>query len=194
MSFLLTAGWIPCCIYGSVPAFWLIIHPYADFWRRRHREGKPVYQFLIPIWVSMWVVLYAATYPLRGILLYHLRWSWVLTLIFFATGSFVYARAGKGFSVPQLIGFQELKPDRHRPELIVSGVREHVRHPFYLAHICQMLGFSLGTGLASCWVLTGFAIVTGAIMIRHEEQELIGRFGDSYRQYQQRVPAIVPKW
>jgi len=142
----------------------------------------------------MWVVLYAATYPLRGVLLYRMHGSWVFTLIFLAAGSFVYVRAGNGFSLFQLIGYQEIKPDQHRPQLVVSGVREHVRHPFYLAHICQMLGFSIGTGLAACWILTGFAIITGAIMIHHEERELVSRFGESYREYQQRVPAILPRF
>jgi protein-S-isoprenylcysteine O-methyltransferase Ste14 len=45
-----------------------------------------------------------------------------------------------------------------------------------------------------CWVLTAFAIVTGAIMIRTEEKELVERFGEAYRDYQQEVPAIVPRW
>ena len=37
------------------------------------------------------------------------------------------------------------------------------------------------------------AIVTGAVMIRAEERELLTRFGEEYRAYQRRVPAIVPK-
>ena len=40
-----------------------------------------------------------------------------------------------------------------------------VQHPVYLAHLCEMLAWSVGTGLAVCWGLTAFAVVTGAVMI-----------------------------
>jgi protein-S-isoprenylcysteine O-methyltransferase Ste14 len=68
-----------------------------------------------------------------------------------------------------------------------------VRHPVYLAHLCEMLAWSVGTGLAVCWMLTAFAIVTGALMIRLEDNELENRFGEEYRQYRVKVPALLPK-
>ena len=39
-----------------------------------------------------------------------------------------------------------------------------------------------------------FAAITGAIMIRREDAELEQRFGDIYRQYRDRVPALLPKF
>jgi protein-S-isoprenylcysteine O-methyltransferase Ste14 len=42
-------------------------------------------------------------------------------------------------------------------------------------------------------VLVVFALATGWIMVRREEDELISRFGDTYRQYQERVPALLPR-
>jgi len=152
-----------------------------------------VYQFLVPIWVAMLAVLYAATYPLRNIFLYGVRWSWVPGLLFFILGTVLYSKGHYRFSFSQLVGFHELKPDQHPPQLSVEGIRGRVRHPVYLAHLCQMLAFSITTGLASCWVLVGFALITGGAMIRAEESELIGRFGESYREYQQRVPMLIPR-
>ncbi len=55
-----------------------------------------------------------------------------------------------------------------------------------------MLAWSIGTGLAVCYALTAFAVVTGAIMIRLEDKELEQRFGAEYIQYRQRVPAVIP--
>ena len=56
-----------------------------------------------------------------------------------------------------------------------------------------MLAWSLGTGLAVCWALTAFAILTGAFMIAMEDRELEKRFGEEYREYRLAVPAILPK-
>jgi protein-S-isoprenylcysteine O-methyltransferase Ste14 len=56
-----------------------------------------------------------------------------------------------------------------------------------------MLAWSAGTGLAVCWALTAFAMVTGAVMIRMEDAELEQRFGDSYRAYRNSVPAVLPR-
>jgi protein-S-isoprenylcysteine O-methyltransferase Ste14 len=56
-----------------------------------------------------------------------------------------------------------------------------------------MLAWSVGTGLVVCWVLTAFAIVTGAVMIGMEDAELEKRFGEEFRSYRANVPAVVPR-
>ena len=66
--------------------------------------------------------------------------------------------------------------------------------PVYLAHLCEMLAWSAGTGLVVCWVLTGFAVATGAVMIRMEDAELENRFGERFAMYRKRVPAVLPRW
>jgi protein-S-isoprenylcysteine O-methyltransferase Ste14 len=55
-----------------------------------------------------------------------------------------------------------------------------------------MLAWSAGTGLAVCWALTAFAMVTGAVMIRMEDAELEQRFGEEYARYRRAVPAVIP--
>jgi protein-S-isoprenylcysteine O-methyltransferase Ste14 len=47
--------------------------------------------------------------------------------------------------------------------------------------------------LVVCWVLTGFAVATGMIMVRREDRELEQRFGERYRAYRQKVPSVIPK-
>src|SRR5438034_863499 len=71
--------------------------------------------------------------------------------------------------------------------------RARVRHPVYLGHLCEMLAWSVGTGLVVCWLLTGFAMVTGAVMIQMEDAELEKRFGEAYAAYRERVPAVLPR-
>ena len=77
---------------------------------------------------------------------------------------------------------------------MTTGIRAPVRHPVYLAHLCEMLAWSVGTGLVVYWLLTGFAMITGAVMIRMEEAELEQRFGEEYQRYRSSVPAILPRF
>ena len=105
----------------------------------------------------------------------------------------MYAKSGNGFSAKQLGGMPELHAGHGEQRLVTNGIRAHVRHPVYLAHLCEMLAWSIGTGLAVCWALTAFAIATGAVMIRMEDAELEKRFGDSYRAYRNSVPAVLPR-
>ena len=111
----------------------------------------------------------------------------------FTFGIFIYSLAGAHFSLSQLGGLPELRPNRGDGRLVTTGIRSRVRHPVYLAHLCEMLAWSVGTGLAVCWILTGFAILTGAVMIRMEDAELAKRFGREYRQYRSSVPSVFPR-
>ena len=76
---------------------------------------------------------------------------------------------------------------------MTTGIRARVRHRVYLGHLCEMVAWSMGTGLVVCWLLTGFAIVTGAVMIQMEDKELEKRFGEEYQRYRDGVPALLPR-
>jgi protein-S-isoprenylcysteine O-methyltransferase Ste14 len=97
------------------------------------------------------------------------------------------------FSLIQLGGLPEILHHHSRQHLVTTGIRARVRHPVYLGHLCEMLAWSLGTGLAVCWALTALAITTGAFMIRMEDEELENRFSEEFRQYRATVPAVLPK-
>src|SRR5580692_10834411 len=160
---LQTIGWIACVIYATIPSFWLLIHPRVEFWRSRPRSP---YRILLPAWIAMWLLL--------------------------AVGLILYKFSGSGFSPAQLGGLPELLSDHSQQHLVTTGIRARVRHPVYLGHLCEMLAWSTGTGLTVCWALTAFAVVTGAVMIRLEDNELENRFGEEYCRYRSTVPAVLP--
>jgi len=187
------AGWLACAVYSTIPAFWFMIHPFAERWRARHVSGRSPYVVLIPVWVAMWAIMALATRSWRHVALYSGAWTWVPAVLLFAIGITLYAKSGKGFSAKQLGGMPELHGADPDQRLATDGIRAHVRHPVYLAHLCEMLAWSVGTGLAVCWTLTAFAIATGAVMIHMEDAELEKRFGDAYRRYRDKVPAIFPR-
>ncbi len=190
IRFLQLAGWLVCIPYSSIPAFWLMIHPQADYWRSR--KYSP-YLVLLPVWMGIWILLGLITFRWRGVTLYSTPWGWAPAVILFGFGFWLYSRSGGHFSAAQLGGFAELRPAEHRQQLVTTGIRAQVRHPVYLAHLCEMLAWSIGTGLVVCYGFTAFAVVTGAVMMRMEDAELEARFGEEYVAYRERVPAVLPR-
>jgi len=140
----------------------------------------------------MWVGLGALTGHWRNLGLYTASWSWIPAAVLFAIGFYLYVRSGAHFSWAQLGGLPEVRANHRQDRLITTGIRARVRHPVYLAHLCEMVAWSIGTGLIVCWVLTAFAIATGAVMIRMEDAELEERFGEEFLIYRSKVPAILP--
>jgi protein-S-isoprenylcysteine O-methyltransferase Ste14 len=183
-------GWLACVIYATIPSFWLVIHPRAEYWRSRMRSP---YRALIPLWMGMWLALSVITAPWRNLVLYNAAWAWGPAAMLFAGGLWIYKRSAAGFSPAQLGGFPEVVSGHREQRLVTTGIRARIRHPVYLGHLCEMLAWSLSTGLAVCYGLTAFALLSGAIMIGLEDQELERRFGKPYQQYKRKTPAIWPR-
>jgi protein-S-isoprenylcysteine O-methyltransferase Ste14 len=190
LTLLRTVAWIACVVYSTIPAFWLLIHPRAEFWRSHRRSP---YRILLPIWIAMWATVGAITAPWRGLALYENPWTWIPAASLFCAGLVLYKLSHSDFSLSQLSGLPEIRHNHSRQRLVTTGIRARVRHPVYLGHLCEMLAWSVGTGLAVCWALTAFAIITGVLMIRMEDNELEKRFGREYLAYRKKVPAILFK-
>ncbi len=190
MQVLRTLGWLVCVVYSTIPSFWLMVHPRAHRWRSRERSP---FRVLVPAWITMWIAMGSLTGPWRRVALYSTRWSWIPAVGLFTVGIFVYWQSGAHFSWAQLGGLPEVRANHREHRLVTTGIRSRVRHPVYLGHLCEMIAWSIGTGLLVCWLLTSFAIATGAVMIRMEDAELEKRFGDAFARYRQNVGAVFPK-
>jgi protein-S-isoprenylcysteine O-methyltransferase Ste14 len=190
MLFLRTIAWIVCVIYSTIPSFWLLIHPRAESWRSRRQSP---YKILLPLWIGLWIGMAATTAAWRAVPIYENRWTWIPAVLLFCAGLILYKLSHSHFSIEQLSGLPEIVRGHSQQRLVTTGIRARVRHPIYVGHLCEMLAWSVGTGLAVCWSLTVWAIVTGWIMIKMEDRELEKRFGDEYRDYRSAVPALVPR-
>lgn len=168
-----------------------MVHPRAERWRASDRSP---FRVLIPAWITMWVGAGALTGPWRTVQLYSTPWSWAIAVLLFLMGIYVYSCAGAHFSLAQLGGLPEIRTGHQDDRLVTTGIRARVRHPVYLAHLCEMLAWSMGTSLLVCWLLTGFAVVTGAVMVGMEDAELEERFGEQFRDYRRRVPTLLPRF
>ncbi len=189
MLALCTAAWMIAIVYATVPSYWLLVHPQIDFWRARRARLIVVG----PLWIGLWLIVAAITWPWRVLALYRTPWTWIPAVALIFTGLAIYTQARHGFSTDQVLGRSELQPQQHEQRLHTSGIRGRVRHPYYLGHLCELLGWTIGTGLLVLYALTGFALLTGALMIAAEERELEARFGQAYREYKRQVPALLPR-
>jgi protein-S-isoprenylcysteine O-methyltransferase Ste14 len=189
-SVLNGVAWLVCVVYSTIPSFWFMVHPFAEKWRARQRSP---YRILLPAWMGMWVVAASITWRWRRVVFYESGWLWIPAACLFACGIYLYSQAGRNFSAKHLGGIPEVHGRSSEQRLVTDGIRSRVRHPVYLAHLCEMLAWSLGTGLAVCWGLTACAVATGAVMVHLEDAELEKRFGDRYRDYKRAVPAVFPR-
>lgn len=81
---------------------------------------------------------------------------------------------------------------KQQHELIRSGPYRWVRHPIYTGLLIAFVGTALTVGQ---WRgILGVVIVYLTLRMKSamEERYMLETFGDSYRQYQHEVPALVP--
>ena len=190
LGVLRSLAWLACIVYSTFPAFWLLIHSRVEYWRSR--RWSP-YRAIVPLWIAGWIVIALISAPWRQLVLYHTAWLWMPAIVLFILGFWIYRKAGLNFSKDQLYGLSELTAEHSEQRLVTTGIRARIRHPVYLGHLCEMLAWSVVSGLLVCYALTVLAMVTGAFMIRREDAELQNRFGDSFREYRDSVPALLPK-
>jgi len=158
MHVLRTLAWLACIVYSTIPLFWLMIHPRAHRWRAR--QASP-FLVLVPMRLLIWVGMAALTSPWRNATFYSTPWTWFPDCSHLPQ-ALSSIQPQERPSVGHNPGLPEVRAGHRDDRLITTGIRSRVRHPVYLSHLCDMLAWSLGTGLAVCWLLTALSIATGA--------------------------------
>ncbi|HZR27152.1 MAG TPA: methyltransferase [Terriglobales bacterium] len=183
---ILLVAWIVGIIYSTIPFFWLMVHPFAGFWRR-HRSP---FRILLPLWILLWVAVGAATWPWHSVTLYVTPWTWIAAALFFLAGFSVYRRIRSNLGVHIVLGLAELRPQEHEQKLVTTGMYARTRHPIYLAHLCMLLAWTVGSGLLVNYCLLLSALISGGVMIALEERELAKRFGEQFLEYKRSTRLI----
>ena len=177
-------------VYAAVPVFWFLVHPLVDFWRRQKRSP---YWLLVPAQLATIALGLLLTWPWHEEALYSTPYAWFATVPFVVAAAAIFRRVKGHLSNQQLVGRNELAPERFEQRLVTTGPFARVRHPVYAAHFLMLLGWTVGSGLLVCYAMVGFSLAAGTIMITLEERELERRFGEPYREYKRRVPAFLPR-
>lgn len=78
-------------------------------------------------------------------------------------------------------------------DLIVTGAYRYVRHPIYASMFWMFLMSACLVGTFPGWVIGSVLFIVGTeIRVRAEDRLLRERFGDTFLEWQRRVPAYLP--
>lgn len=169
-----------------IPIYWLILHPFNSFWRRRVRAA---------FWfagLTAWITGPALLWHYRRELLSATRPSWFAIAAGFAmiaVEGYLFVRVERELGSRRLVGHAELTGTG---EMFSSGLYAHVRHPRYAGMFSALIGAALLAGTRVLWIVLLLWWPFALIAIRLEEKELAARFGASYESYRKRVPAFLP--
>lgn len=79
-------------------------------------------------------------------------------------------------------------------KLLTTGVFSRVRHPMYSSLVLIVLGIAIASGVLIALIPAIVIAVLNLLTAFKEEEFLIEKFGDEYREYMKRVPyRFVPK-
>lgn len=126
---------------------------------------------------------------------------------FLALGIQALGVAGMAYSIyqldfPHFAGLRQLagwlkhterrsESDTSTSRLVVDGLHRYVRHPLYTSSLIVLW-------LISPMTVNRLAFVAGAALYFYtgsifEERKLAAEFGEAYREYQRRVPRLIPR-
>ena len=81
---------------------------------------------------------------------------------------------------------------KEQHELIQTGPYSLVRHPIYSGLLLAFLGTAIVHGELRGFIGFPLAVLGWAFKLRQEESFMVQQFGSVYRDYKQRVKALVP--
>lgn len=176
-------------LYGALHS-WLAGESCKAWVARRWPRLRPAYRLLynllalLSLWLPLWLT---ARHP--GAALWH--WpGWI------AWPAAVVAVAGYLWSLRWYDGLDFLGLRQWRQGgmataegLVLSPLHRHVRHPWYALGLLLLWTRDLNAAwLTSALVVTVYLLVGSWL----EERKLLRLYGEAYRRYRQRVPALVP--
>ncbi len=89
-------------------------------------------------------------------------------------------------------GSETLSPSKNTE--MYGGIYKYIRHPQTLGEFPTFVALSFALNSWFLIIISAlFIILYTPIMIHYEEEDLIRRFGDNYRKYQENTGALFPK-
>jgi protein-S-isoprenylcysteine O-methyltransferase Ste14 len=173
-----------------VPLFWIPVHCLTPYFRK-----LGIFTYILP--AVTWLPVAWLLYSSRALLLrYTVDMPWALRgigALTFIAGMLLQIWTLRLLGTAGIMGLPEVT---HLVEggIVTEGPFSVIRHPTYASHTLMYAGVFLITGVIAVGIITVFdLLIVNAVVIPLEDRELIGRFGNAYRKYKERVPAFFPR-
>lgn len=171
--------------------FWLLIHPFARFWRRL--GPRPTYLISGVLFSLLVLALFRFRTPLMGP---DLGTNWSLFLvgcILYFISAWISIVTRRQLDNRTFAGLPEISPEESKGVLLQEGIYSVVRHPRYVSVIIGIAGFVMVVNYLGAYLIYLGSILTLLLVVAFEERELAERFGSEYEEYRARVPAFIPR-
>ena len=180
-------------MWPAVPIFLIELHFAINFWRK---IGLWTYLVLLIEWLPIGIALYLFQNQLLSIEVLLATPFLVFGIVLIAVALALHSWTAKLIGLKATIGYIELKPDEQskKQPLVTSGPFSVVRHPSYWAHAAIMAGIFFITGVVATGIIAIIDLaINYFITTTLEDRELVDRFGNKYKEYQERIPKFFPK-
>ena len=131
--------------------FWLVIHPWARWWRRW--GPLRTYFIVVPVAVAFGALLFRFREPLLGTNL-GTNWSLVaVALVLYGGVTWLEFQYWRHLSIATLVGITELSPSgQQKGRLLQEGIYGVVRHPRYLSAGVSVIANALFINYAGLYI------------------------------------------
>ena len=87
--------WLVAIVYATIPAYWLLVHPFVDFWVALAATVRRVG----PLWLLLWTVAGLATWRWLHVFLYRTPLAWIPGGLLILTALAIYYASRHGFTM-----------------------------------------------------------------------------------------------
>lgn len=172
--------------------FWLLIHPFAGYWRRL----GPAITYTVVTVIGM--ICAALVYRTRAVLLavdYGTSYPLMAVGLVLLTGAILIGRQRRRHLTWRILaGVPELSRADGPGRLLREGIYGRIRHPRYVEAILGLGGYVLIANHFATWVAGAISLPVIYLIVLLEERELRERFGSAYADYCRAVPRFVPRF
>jgi protein-S-isoprenylcysteine O-methyltransferase Ste14 len=181
--YLIPAMWIGWAVY-----WWIASHTVKLTARNESLSSRLSY--ICPLVLATFLLLvHNIPVPiLRERFVPHVPWSFAIAASLTAAGLLfaVWARRHLGTNWSGTVTIKE------GHQLITTGPYAIVRHPIYTGLLLAIVGTAIAIGEWRTVLAVALALLSNVHKLRLEERWMNQNFGDAYRAYCQRIPALIP--
>ncbi len=193
---LLSLFWITWCFVHSTMASLSV----TEYLKSRLGKTFRFYRLFFNIVAAVTllsVVLYTYSIPYQPVF----RWEWALKIVqifLFGIAILLLFAGAREYDMLHFLGIRQIKegmsPSRLTKDgqLAMAGILGVTRHPWYVAAFVLIWARDLHLSTLLVNIILSVYFVIGTLL---EERKLVLKYGDTYREYQQRVSMFLPyKW